>query len=79
MDLKKLSDAEKKVGGKFKLSTLMQKRLIELMRGAPKLVDLGAASLHEIVVDEILQGKIWLGEAGEEGEGPEGASPDSSI
>jgi DNA-directed RNA polymerase subunit omega len=79
MDLKKLSDAEKKVGGKFKLSTLMQKRLIELMRGAPKLVDIGGASLHETVIDEILQGKIWLGEATEEGEGLEGSSPGSSI
>lgn len=79
MDLKKLSDAEKMVGGKFKLSTLMQKRLIELMRGAPKLVDLGAASLHEIVVDEILQGKIWLGEADKEAEGLEGSTPEASL
>ena len=66
MDLKKLNEAEKLVGGKFKLSTLMQKRLVELMRGAPRLVNGGAATLHEIVVEEILQGKIWLGDPGEE-------------
>ena len=62
MDLKKLSEAERKVGGKFKLSTLMQKRLVELMRGAPRLVNGNAVTLQEIVVEEILQGKIWLGE-----------------
>ena len=76
MDLKKLNEAEKLVGGKFKLSTLMQKRLVELMRGAPKLVNGGSTSLHEIVIEEILQGKIWLGEATEEtleGEAPAAA------
>ena len=71
MDLKKLNEAEKLVGGKFKLSTLMQKRLVELMRGAPKLVNGGATSLHEIVIEEILQGKIWLGDPGEEHVGGE--------
>lgn len=77
MDLKKLSEAEKKVGGKFKLSTLMQKRLVELMRGSPKLVNSGITNPHEIVVEEILQGKIELGEPQpeekakvEEGEAP---------
>ena len=77
MDLKKLNDAEKLVGGKFKLSTLMQKRLVELMRGAPKLVNGGSTSLHEIVVDEILQGKIWLGDPNTDK--PEGESPTTST
>lgn len=31
----------KKVGGRFKLSTLMQKRMVALMNGARPLVDLG--------------------------------------
>ena len=75
MDLKKLSDAEKLVGGKFKLSTLMQKRLVELMRGAPKLVNSGATNMHEVVIEEILQGKIKLGEPEAPKPVPEGEPP----
>lgn len=75
MDLKKLSDAEKLVGGKFRLSTLMQKRLVELMRGAPKLVNSGATNLHEIVIEEILQGMIELGEPEVKEAAPEGEAP----
>lgn len=72
MDLKKLSDAEKLVGGKFMLSTLMQKRLVELMRGAPPLVNSGVTNMHEIVLEEILQGKIALGEPEPDKPAPEG-------
>ena len=75
MDLAKLSKAEKLVGGKFKLSTLMQKRLVELMRGAPKLVNSGATNLHEIVIEEILQGKIELGEPAKDATVEEGEAP----
>jgi DNA-directed RNA polymerase subunit omega len=51
-----------KVGGKFKLTTLLQKRLIELNRGAPALVKVedGEWTLRRIVCEEILQGKIEL-------------------
>lgn len=49
-----------KVGGRFKLSTLIQKRLVQLYRGSPPLVDcLGKPSM-ETVVQEILQDKIFL-------------------
>lgn len=49
-----------KVGGRFKLSTLMQKRLVALNSGARPLVDMDTHEKMEIVVQEILQDKIYL-------------------
>ena len=49
-----------KVGGRFKLSTLIQKRLVALNGGARPLVDLVTDEKMEIVVQEILQDKIYL-------------------
>lgn len=49
-----------KVGGRFKLSTLIQKRLVQLNKGAPPLVDeIGKPTMHT-VVREILEDKIFL-------------------
>ncbi len=49
-----------KVGGRFKLSTLIQKRLVALNAGARPLVDLNTRNKMEIVIQEILQDKIYL-------------------
>jgi DNA-directed RNA polymerase subunit omega len=49
-----------KVGGRFKLSTLIQKRLVALNAGARPLVDLKTNDKMQIVVQEILQDKIYL-------------------
>ena len=57
-----------KVGGRFKLSTLIQKRLVALNAGARPLVDAGSRPLVdiktdnklEIVIQEIIQDKIYL-------------------
>ena len=49
-----------KVGGRFKLSTLIQKRLAALNAGARPLVDIASKVHMEIVVQEILQDKIFL-------------------
>ena len=49
-----------KVGGRFKLSTLIQKRLVALNAGARPLVDIGTNDKLEIIVQEILQDKIYL-------------------
>ena len=49
-----------KVGGRFKLSTLIQKRMVALNTGAKKLVDLRTDDRMAIVVQEILQDKIYL-------------------
>jgi len=49
-----------KVGGRFKLSTLIQKRLVALNSGARALVDLKTDNKIEVVIQEILQDKIYL-------------------
>lgn len=49
-----------KVGGRFKLSTLIQKRLVQLNRGSRPLVDNPPENKMEIVLQEILQDKIFL-------------------
>ena len=48
-----------KVGGKFKLTALVQKRLGELMQGGrPLIKDIEGRTMLEIVIQEILQDKI---------------------
>lgn len=54
-----------KVGGRFKLSSLIQKRLVALNRGARPLVDLQTKNPMEIVVAEIMQDKIYLDTSGQ--------------
>jgi DNA-directed RNA polymerase subunit omega len=49
-----------KVGGRFKLSTLIQKRLVALNAGARPLVKTDAPNKMEIVIREILEDKIYL-------------------
>ena len=49
-----------KVGGRFKLSTLIQKRLVALNAGSRPLVDLDTKDNLKIVVQEIMQDKIYL-------------------
>ena len=46
------------VGGRFKLTALMQKRWVELMQGARPTVDPSGKNELEIIVQEILEGKI---------------------
>jgi len=53
-----------KVGGRFKLAALIQRRMSELMQGArPLIEDARDKTMLEIVVQEILQDKITAGEA----------------
>jgi DNA-directed RNA polymerase subunit omega len=51
-----------KVGGRFKLSTLIQKRLVALNGGSRPLVNLNTDDRLQIVIQEILQDKIFLDE-----------------
>ena len=53
-----------KVGGRFKLSSLIQKRLVALNRGARPLVEMPTKNMMEIVVQEIMQNKIYLDRSG---------------
>ena len=49
-----------KVGGRFKLSTLIQKRMIALNQGARPLVDVRSPDKMAVVIQEIMQNKIYL-------------------
>lgn len=49
-----------KIGGRFKLSTLIQKRLVQLNAGSRPLVDMNMQDKMQIVLQEILQDKIYL-------------------
>ena len=53
-----------KVGGRFKLSTLIQKRMIALNQGARALVDLRGVNKMTLVIQEIMQDKIYLDMSG---------------
>ncbi|TVS15296.1 MAG: DNA-directed RNA polymerase subunit omega [Planctomycetaceae bacterium] len=54
-----------KVGGRFKLSTLIQKRLVQLNRGSRPLIANAPSDRMEIVLQEILQDKIFLDSSSE--------------
>lgn len=47
-----------KVGGRFRLCALIQRRLVQLMQGARPLVERENRSDLELVIEEILQDKI---------------------
>ena len=49
-----------KMGGRFKLTALIQKRMLELMDGARPLVDRHGMTDLEVVIQEILQDKITI-------------------
>jgi DNA-directed RNA polymerase subunit omega len=49
-----------KVGGRFKLTALIQKRMLELMDGARPLVERNGLTDLETVIQEILQDKIAI-------------------
>ena len=49
-----------KVGGRFKLSTLIQKRLVALSAGSRPLVEVNTQNKMEIVLQEIIHDKIYL-------------------
>jgi DNA-directed RNA polymerase subunit omega len=60
IDALKSDEIVHKVGGRFKLTALIQKRMIELMDGARPLVERGGMTDLEVVIQEILQDKIAI-------------------
>jgi DNA-directed RNA polymerase subunit omega len=64
LDELKEEEIVNKVGGRFKLSTLIQKRMVALNTGAKPQVDMKSADKMQIVVQEILQDKIYLDNCG---------------
>ena len=56
----KSDEIVEKVGGKFKLTALIQRRLEQLLEGARPLVPRDGKTDLEIVIEEIMQDKITL-------------------
>ena len=57
----KSTDIIKKVGGKYRLTALIQRRLGELMEGSrPLIEDTEGRTQLEVVIQEILQDKIAI-------------------
>jgi DNA-directed RNA polymerase subunit omega len=56
----KIEQALAVIGGRFKLTSLLQKRVRELNRGASRLVQSDTKELLDVALEEIIQGKITL-------------------
>lgn len=50
----------KSAGGRFKMTCLLQKRMQEILRGSPKLIDDEIESPFEIVLREAETGRVQL-------------------
>ncbi len=56
----KSDDIVQRLGGRFKLCALIQHRWKELIQGARPLVERRGRSDLEVIIDEIMQGKISI-------------------
>ncbi len=57
----KSDEVIRKVGGRFKLTALIQKRWLEMLEGAPALVERTSEMTDmEVIIQEILQDKISI-------------------
>lgn len=55
-----LDELEAKVGGRFQLTALLQKRIRELVAGAPRLVDTRSDNPIDVAIEEVRAGKVSL-------------------
>ncbi|MFH0938495.1 MAG: DNA-directed RNA polymerase subunit omega [Planctomycetota bacterium] len=60
MEVSELEALLTKVGSKYKLVTMFQKRMRELLRGLPRLVEVPSGNVWHIVNSEIMQSKVDL-------------------
>ncbi len=56
----KSDDIINKVGGRFRLTALIQKRWLELLQGSRPMVDPAGKTQMEVVIEEIMQGKVAI-------------------
>jgi len=69
LDELKSVEVVNKVGGRFKLASLVQKRMSELLQGSRPLIEnTQGLTMLEIVAQEILQDKITIESGGTRGE-----------
>ena len=55
-----IDELEAKIGSRFALTALLQKRIRELVAGAPRLVDIRSDNPIDIAIEEVRAGKIEL-------------------
>jgi len=55
-----IDELDAKVGGRFKLTALLQKRIWELVAGAPRLVDIRSDNPIDVAIAEVRAGKVEL-------------------
>ena len=55
-----IDELDAKVGGRFKLTALLQKRSRELVAGAPRLVDIRSDNPIDVAIAEVRAGKVEL-------------------
>ena len=79
LDAFKEEEIVKKVGGRFKLSSLIQKRMVALNRGARPLVEISSNSPMEIVVHEIKEDKVFLDASGNLAVAADGGPDDAAA
>ncbi len=60
-----------RMGGRFKLVTLIQRRWVQLLQGARPMVEVKGLTELEVVVKEIVDGKIDMDLTDAEDEGDE--------
>ena len=53
-------DLIRKFGGRFKLSALIQRRWLQLLQGARPMVDPKGLTELEVVIQEIVEGKVEM-------------------
>lgn len=56
----KRDDLIKKVGGRYRLTALIQRRWLELMQGSRPMVEPGRMTPIELIVQEIVQNKLMI-------------------
>ncbi|MCK6485926.1 MAG: DNA-directed RNA polymerase subunit omega [Phycisphaerae bacterium] len=56
----KADDLILKVGGRYRLTALIQKRWLELLQGSRPLIEPGNMTPIELIVEEIRQGKLTI-------------------
>ena len=55
-----LDELEARLGGRFVLTALLQKRVRELVAGAPRLIETRTDNPIDVAIEEIRAGKIEL-------------------
>jgi len=60
IDALKTDEIIDKVGGRFRLSALLQRRWLELLQGARPMVNPAGRTLLEVAVYEVYEGKLSI-------------------